>query len=370
MKRRSILGTIGVAVVPQAGQAALYGTPASVSGPATSALEPLRLPLSGAAIPAGTMQDILSYQRLWGSVFSDADTRADFRRDPGAYLRRHALPDSTLLTNDAEVRLMQALTDDEILASSMRGDYKAFLARLHAIGLVQRVAPSNLKRRIAEAMRQHLPEIQAQARALAAGQVDSNDAHLRELLESRELRYLYTQLTPSIEQVAVAAVPVAIAAIVVTYVSVAVGVTVAITAGVYISIAVAVAVVASSCSIDGLRLDRQLASAQAGPLPQSTSRSARQREIDHAMATRILIGKRLLALDPERLRQAQTISRTARLLNQDGFVLEANRQLVRDEIAAFVEAAEEIDLIRIPEQSRQLVVQAMERLALRAAALE
>ena len=369
MKRRSILGTIGVAVVPQAGQAALYGAPASVTGPTAGALEPLRLPLAGAQIPARTLADIGSYQRLWRTVFADAETRADFRRDPGSYLRRHSLPDTTLLTNDAEVRLMQALSDDEILASSMGGDYKAFVSRLAELGLVQRAAPSNLKRRIAEAMRQHLPEIQSQARALAAGETSSEDAHLRELLESRELRYLYTQLTPSIEQVAVAAVPVAIAAIVVTYVSVAVGVTVAITAGVYISIAVAVAVVASG-GHGRLQLDTLLASADGAQVPQSTRRSARQRAIDHAMATRILIGKRLLALDPERLRQAQVISRTARLLNQDAFVLEANRQLVRDEIGAFVEAAEEADLIRIPAQSRDLVVRAMERLALRAAALE
>jgi hypothetical protein len=367
MKRRAILGTIGIAVVPKTAGAALYGTPASVTGPAEAAADVMRLPLSGAQIPPSTLDDINRYQRLWSAVFTDAATRADFRRNPGVYLRRQGLPATVLSIDDHEVRLMQALADDEVLATSMSGDYAAFLARLKELGLVQRSPPSNLKHRVMEAMRQNLPEIQSTARALAE---QNDDAYLRDLLESQELRYLYTQLTPSIEQVAVAAVPVAIAAIVVTYISVAVGVTVAIMAGVYISIAVSMGVVASGGCFNTLDLGYQVASAENGPLTAATSRTAQRREIDHAMATRILIGKRLLALAPEQLREAQVISRTARLLNNDAFVLEANRQLVRDEIGAFVEAAEEVGLISVPQDTRPAVIKAMEQLALRAAALD
>jgi hypothetical protein len=367
MKRRAILGTIGIAVVPQTAGATLYGTPVSVTGPAQAAADVLRLPLSGADIPPSTMDDINRYRRLWSTVFTDAATRADFRRDPGIYLRRQGLPATVLTTDDHEVRLMQALADDEILATSMSGDYAAFMGRLKELGLVQRGPPSNLKRRVVEAMRQNLPEIQSSARALAE---QNDDAYLQDLLQSQELRYLYTQLTPSIEQVAVVAVPVAIAAIVVTYISVAVGVTVAITAGVYISIAVSMGVVASAGCFNTLDQAFQVASAENGPLTATTSGTSHRREVDRAMATRILIGKRLLALAPEQLREAQVISRTARLLNNDAFVLEANRQLVRDEIGAFVEAAEEVGLISIAQDTRPAVIKAMEQLALRAAALD
>lgn len=369
MKRRTILGSIGVVVVTPAGGTALYGTPASITGPVGSTKDMLFLPLSGTNIPAQTLGDIKKYQALWTTVFADAVTRSDFRRDPGKYLRQEMLPPAALGHNDSEVRLLQALSDDEILATSMRGDYKGFLARLNELGLVQRGAPSNLKRRVMEAMKQNMPEIRDQAKALST----NPDSYLKDLLESKELRYLYSQLTPSIEQVAMVAVPVAIAAIVVTYISVAVGVTVAIMAGVYISIAVSMGVVASGGDhgFNHLGMDFQLASSNGGGPPSNwTSRSDRQRNIDHGMATRLLIGKRMLALDPERLREAQVVSRAARLLKQHAFVLEANRQLVRDEIGAFVAAAEEINLISIPLATRQEVIQAMEQLALRAAALD
>ena len=329
------------------------------------------MPVAGINIPDATLADITNYQRLWGAVFADHSTRANFKRDPGKYLRGHSLPDKVLLTNDAEVRLLQALTDDEILTTAISGDYRAFLARLNELGLIQRVGPSNFKRQIAQAMRQNLPEIRSRASAIASGDISGVDPGLRGMLESKELRYLYTQLTPSIEQVAMASVPVAIAAIVVTFVSVAIGVTIAIAAGVYISIAVATAVTASAGPhVRSKPIDTLLASAGNVLVAKATGKTVREREIERAMAARILIGKRLLALDPERLEQAHVIARAARLLNQDDFILEANRQLVRDEIAMFVEAAEDIDLVRIPSQSRATVVQTIERLALRAAALD
>lgn len=59
----------------------------------------------------------------------------------------------------------------------------------------------------------------------------------------------------------------------------------------------------------------------------------------------------------------------ARLLNQDQFLLETNRQLVRDEVDAFVAAAEKIGVLTIPAATRQSVVEAMQNISLRAAAL-
>jgi hypothetical protein len=91
---------------------------------------------------------------------------------------------------------------------------------------------------------------------------------------------------------------------------------------------------------------------------------------DRAIVARALLAKRLQALDPHSLDEARMISRTAKLLNNEGFIIEASRQLVRDEIRAFVEAAEEVDLIRIPVESRAQVFDAMEKLALKATALD
>ncbi len=93
---------------------------------------------------------------------------------------------------------------------------------------------------------------------LRRGGVDvrTNDIQdISALAADDELKFIYSQIAPSIDQVAVAAVPVAIAAIVVTYVSVATTVTVAILAGVYISVAVATAVVASGGNTCGTSSD-------------------------------------------------------------------------------------------------------------------
>lgn len=106
------------------------------------------------------------------------------------------------------------------------------------------------------------------------------------------------------------------------------------------------------------------------PVSKGTSRSGAQREVQHAFAERALLAKRMLALDPEYFASAQQTARVARLLNQDRFVLETNRQLVRDEVDAFVAAAEKMGILSIPQTTRKSVIEAMQNLSLRAAALD
>ena len=104
-------------------------------------------------------------------------------------------------------------------------------------------------------------------------------------------------------------------------------------------------------------------------MPKS-GRSERQRRIQQAIAQRELIGKRMLVLSPERLQEAQQAARLARLLNQGQFVLETNRQLIKDEVSVFLEAAEEVGLLKIPMATRNDVVSTIQKIALRAAALD
>lgn len=370
MERRRILGAIGTLGIPGLAQAGrLYGMPASVSGSVVgSGSAPMRLALETASVPPDVIQEVSVLGTLWERVLGTPEERKKFQRDPRGYMEANGIPNSSLTAQDQEVKVLAAICDEDLLAASVRGDYKAFLGQLSALGLVRPGPPSALKKRVLEVLKRNLGAVRAEVASLAA--TPGSNPQLQMFLESKEVQYLYSQLIPSIEQVAVAAVPVAIAAIVVTYVSVAVGVTVAILAGVYISIAVSMGVVASQGCMDNTLKGPLFAGPVSGPLTPKHGQTVREREIERAFVERALLGKRMLALDPDRLAEAQRTARVARLIKQDAFVLEANRQLVRDEVDAFVAAAEELELLTIPPHARATVMQAMHQLSLRAAGLE
>jgi hypothetical protein len=249
------------------------------------------------------------------------------------------------------------------MQSALSGDYLNFLEQLKALGVTSQTAKSGLKQQMISVLRANLTEIQGKVARVGGNGRRLNAFHA----ESKELTYLYGQLAPSIEQIAMAAVPVAIAAIAAIYVSVAAAVTVGIMAGVYISLAVSTAITVGGNDCSHPTRDTLFA----GPttMPQ-TSRSERQRRVQQAIAQRELLGKRMLVLSPERLQEAQQTARLARLLNQGQFVLEVNRQLVKDEVSIFVEAAEEVGLLKISAEVRNDVVSTIQNIALRAAALD
>lgn len=368
MKRRRILGAIaGMVGLPGAASGtSLYGTPASI-GLAKSAYpsDPLRLVLDADKLPPAISGALTSFGGVWERVLTNADEKARFQRDPAAYLQANGIPESVLGARDQEIRLLLAICDERVLSASIRGDYAGFLGELSRLAVIRSGPPSMLKKRVLEVLR-------SGGAMLRRGGVDvrTNDIQdISALAADEELKFIYSQIAPSIDQVAVAAVPVAIAAIVVTYVSVATTVTVAILAGVYISVAVATAVVASGGSTCRTSSDALFAGPVTAPISKGTSRSEAQRAVEHAFAERALLAKRMLALDPAYFASAQQAARVARLLNQDQFLLETNRQLVRDEVDAFVAAAEKIGVLSIPAATRQAVVEAMQNISLRAAAL-
>jgi hypothetical protein len=371
MRRRDVLGTIGVVVAPQAASAKeyFYGRPASITGPTLAGTDLLRLDLNSKVVGDRIAAQIARYQQLAKKVLASPEARIDFLSNPDLFLNRHRLSKNYISTTDTEVRLLQALSDDTLIEMSASGNYRGFLSRLQTFGLLDPSKQSKLKSRIVEMMQHNLTEIRERSQTA----VKEIGASIPELLESKEIEYLYSQLKPSVDQNAVATVAVAvvIAATVVTYISVAVGVTVAITAGFAISIAVTMGVTASGgCLTQSLlnSLPGSVDSSRAEDPPPVHCPTAAQ--FDRAAVARALLTKRLTALDPDMLQEAQTISRTARLLRNDGFLIEASRDLVRREITAFVEAAEEVDLIRIPAESRPTVLEAMQNLALKAAALD
>ncbi|WKB56174.1 hypothetical protein [Eleftheria terrae] len=368
MKRRRILGAIGTLGIPGVANAGrLYGTPASVTGPiVASANPPLRLSLDSASLPAGVADDLTIFGTLWGRVLGEPEERRRFHRDPGGYLLANGIPDSLLTARDQEVKVLAALCNEELLAASVRGDYKEFLAQLSSLGLVRSGSRSVLKQRVRDVLKRNASEMRLPATSLA--QLGSESGELKRFLQSKEVQFLSGEMAPTEE--AVAAVPVAIAAIVVVYISVATAVTVSILAGVHISVAVAVAVVASEGCMDNTLKGPLFAGPVTGPITAQQGRSERERLIERSFAERALLGKRMLALDPARLAEAQQTARIARMLEKDDFVLEANRQLVRDEIEAFVSAAEELNLLSIPSGRRAAVMQAMKQLALRVAGLD
>ena len=364
MKRRKILGAMGIMGIPGIGKASsLYGTPVSVSGPLVRSSEPLRLMLSTINIPAQAIPLMTRFGAIWEGVLGNESEKRRFQRDPSGFLEDNGIPKTVLEARDQEVVLLKAMTDDDVIRSALSGDYLDFLNRLKVLGVTSQTGKSGLKKQVLAMLQNNLAEIKGRVARIegAASRLDAPYA------ESRELTYLYGQLAPSIEQIAMAAVPVAIAAIAVVYISVAAAVTVGILAGVFVSLAVSTGVTVGSNNCSDSTSDTHFS----GPasMPQ-TGRSERQRRIQQAVAQRELIGKRMLVLSPERLQEAQQAARLARLLNQGQFVLETNRQLIKDEVSVFLEAAEEVGLLQIPKATRNDVISTIQKIALRAAALD
>lgn len=370
MKRRNFLGiALGSLGIPKlATGTSLYGTPVSVvRRQLTSLNEPLRLSLTEANIPVGLWSDLSSLGTLWERVLTDPEEKTQFQRDPGGYLESRGVPRGILTAQDQEVKMLIAICNEDVLRSSIRGDYKEFLTKLSALGVVKSGPPSVLKARAIEALRNDSTKFSEHIKQLAAS---TNNRQFNSLLSTNEIKYIYSQIAPSVDQVAVAAVPVAIAAIVVVYVSVATTVTVAILAGVYVSVAVSTAITASGGHASSTKHEWPMfAGPPSGIITSQTAQSERVTQADKEFVERALIGKRMLALDPARLADAQKTARIAKMLKQDAFVLEANRQLIRDEIDAFISAAEELDLIKIPVATRTHVLDAMKQLSIRTAGL-
>lgn len=362
MKRRKILGAVGMLGIPGV-STSIYGTPISVSGPIARSTEPLRLLLSNVDVPKSVMPLITSFGTVWERVLGNDEDKKKFQYDPAGFLEENGIPKSVLDVRDQEVVLLKAFTDPEVIESALSGDYRDFLKRLSQLGVTNHAAKSGLKKQVVDILKKNVHEIKAKMPNL----YQDGSRVPQPYAESRELTYLYSQLAPSIEQIAVVAVPVAIAAIAVIYISVVAVVTIGILAGISISVAIAVAITVGAECFDDKRQPLF-----AGPVTatQQKGRSERQRIMEHAIVQRELLGKRMLVLSPERLAEAQQTARLARLLNQGTFVLEANRQLLKDEVIAFVEAAEEVGLLQIPGNSRDQVIETIQTLALRTAALD
>lgn len=170
------------------------------------------------------------------------------------------------------------------------------------------------------------------------------------------------ELTPlaAHTQVAVAVVAVVIAAIVVIYISVGTNLTIAINVGVVVAVAVTV------ISTDP---EPRLASKPKNMLAEDVDIKSKIKA-DRALASRILLGKRIQALDPQMMQDTERAARVALILGQGQFMADASRQLIHEEIDAFVSAAEELKIIAIPAETRKLVMDSMKRLAIRTAGLE
>lgn len=365
MKRRDIVGLVGVGSVPGLSDAQLAGLNGGLGLATESSAEPadeLRLELRPDMIPARTLAEIRRYQSLASAVLSSKPARERFRSDPVRYLQEAGFRSSTMAAYDHEVLVLQALTDEHVLAAALSGSYREFVSRLSELGLIRVDFSSGLKRQLADAMRQNLPEVQAQARALAAApQAD----FLQDLLRSQEVLFAANKLSTDAKTMGVVAVPVLITVIVVLYVSVVTSVTVSIMAGVFISIAVKVGVAVSGGHGGGA----SCSTCHSNSSSTAPSTGSEGRKVDRALLARYLIGRRLLALDPDRLQAARVAVRMARLLKNHSFVLEAERSLVLHEIRSFVEAAEEVGLVQIPASTRAETLASIESLALRSAGL-
>ena len=342
MKRRRFLGlsASGFGLMSMGASAGfaegrLFGRPLyASSAPESVEDNKLRLVLSRIDMPIDAWEPLVSYAGLWRTILSDEQAREAFRAAPGKFLLQHGFSAPALRQSRQEVRLLKFISDPEMRHVAGAGNYREFLGRLRAAGLLNDDAESSLRQRIKNLLQQDLEQIRRK--------MNESGLQYSQVLDSEqgEELYLITQQLQAEGQItqaaAAAVVVVVVAALAATYVSVGVNVTVGINLGVAISVAVSVAVtVGGGCNY---------CHAEIGQLASQV---------------------------PSMRENLEMTIRAARLTGQKTMETEALRDYVQTEARACIEAAESLELLKLPAEPniRQNLLNSVGRLTCNAAGL-
>ncbi|MBG9791043.1 hypothetical protein ABD76_00200 [Paenibacillus dendritiformis] len=163
MKRRnfievSLVAAASPVVASADGTGRLYGTPASVN-PAGMPDPKLVLPLIDAGVPVPALNYLSQVSEIWRRALSDDAEMEAFVLDPHGYLQRAGLPDAEGVLQDENVKLLMAVGSPEIRVPLQAGDYTRVFSLLTASGVLQRLDPVALSRRLAGAFEERRADL-------------------------------------------------------------------------------------------------------------------------------------------------------------------------------------------------------------------
>jgi hypothetical protein len=283
----------------------------------------LRLPLAQAGIPAELHDRLAKLSAFWAELDAGGSIAETFAASPAVALQQAGLA-GVIDPLDPVIDVIRLTVDPALRAKIQALNFKGYLKELQARGLMSRSSRSQFRREMGKILQRDFESFRVSFDSLMA-----SAPHFSEYLErSDRVNALLASVGESnvgmrlgvpteTAATAAAVVVVAIAALVVTYVSVGVGVTVGITAGFSISIAVSMGV-----TVGG------------GPCrPPGCPRPAVGRAI-------------------ELQRESRRAALVAQLLGRHDLAAETIRAEIDSQVFAITQAAQELQILRIPPARR------------------
>lgn len=352
MKRRkfiksSLVTTVALPALAgsaSAGTDRLYGAPASLI-PGGGSRDKFLLPLSRAGLPHGTWGEFSSVLEVVENILTSKEESGIFFKNPISYFEKHGLDVSDKTLVDNSMILLTCLANPHVQKSMRESDYATTCQYLEAAGLFEKRDPSILAERIQSVIEENRSELLKLMGSNSARLSQEQEAMLLDVLKESDTAVteddlaIITQLaasgvvTPLTCTVAVACVIVAALA---AYVSVAVAVTVALMAGVTVSAAVYLAIAAKSTPPPELEAFPSIA----GVTPDAPFTGA------------------MAKFDPALMRNAERAVRVSKAMNDSGLQVHMHKQLIKEEVTAFMKAMQKTGLLPIDDTHLQLASQA------------
>ncbi|MBJ7262445.1 MAG: hypothetical protein JHC61_01315 [Burkholderiaceae bacterium] len=340
----------------------------------------LLLPLDDSVLGQSALGMLQRYGTAWRAVLSGDPRMADsLRKDPLGFLQNLG-GESGVHADSVETRTLMAFTDPEVVKASLSGDYAAFLRKLKSLHILSDGAESLMRQRVKAAIAalpsmpqdmtsiaDETPEIVVRDQVI----VDEFNAIMRNMIHKEyEERESWGDRDDSLVVVVAAFVYIAVG--VHTYTAVTSQLAVAINVAAWVAVTTDIVVTANGNekAYGVLPLDRSTAGQTEFNESFGTDSHHIQRKKRYALAYQAFLRKRMLVFGEERHAELAHASRLASLLGNEKFTNETNRQLVRDEVRLFLEAAHQIGTLNMPRDKLLEIISRCQKIALRAAMLD
>lgn len=353
MKRRSFVGLsfTGLISAPAAAEGGrIFGTPDSVAGPTDGLSDSLVLSIERMNLGLSSRAESIMAKsaQVWTDILTVDSERQAFERGPKKYLKAKGIPASIVKDAKSDITLLRVASSSQAREALQRGDFRAFLQVLadHGLG-------SDFTSGIGEAVRNIVLQDQERFRMIVQAEVRKLDPSLKstELTDEMVARLMSpsadgggnTTLCSVLAVACAAALAVVIALVVALYVSVGTAVTAGILAAVAISVLFEVAVTIST---------------RGGEEPPEEEEKRVKDGDGNLMAASSLrhYTSRMRAYGDtyDTFRRA---SRAATLTGRPDASVELVKDFIKEEIRAVVGMCEELKLIVIDPQYKDVVIE-------------
>lgn len=344
-RRRFIQASLLTTALPVAASGErLYGTPASLLPNGERIADKFLLPLSQTGLPPSTWREFSSVCEVIENVLASNVESAIFFKDPKKYMAERGLDASDKTLMDDSVIMLTCLSNAGVRESFAKRDYESVLEYFRVAGLFEPRDPSVLGQKIEQLVAANAGEIRKLMGSDSVKLRPDQERILLDVLEQSGVRLteddfaIVSELVSNgvvspqaCSAVAACVVAVAIVAIAAAYVSVTVGATVALMAGFTVSIAIQLAVF--------------------GPRPPThpqLTTSSEDAPFTGALAK----------LDPVLMRNTERAIRMSAITGDDGLRLHVLKDLIRDEVEAFMRAMQKTELLPVDDEHLRLATKA------------